>query len=267
MLFNYGYHSKCCYAIISTYSISFHIIRVYERPSLVDNELITDSSNLYLWYWSHQLNLYRKNWPCCTQDLGANFKAYCLATNLNCPWMISMYFYSTPFLNRIMVHNYIGRTQIFAIHWSPISFTEHNEPYGHCNACQCQTAVGPSSGQWIEVLWSVCASYAILFKYHNSHSYMSQECMLTCGGAATIRMMSSCALDNYAINGIHAHLKLGPISIATAAYSQCVMSNQFISRDIVRFLLVSCASTPYLVLRWVKVHHQNFFHSTQMYEM
>jgi len=97
--------------------------------------------------------------------------------------------------------------------------------------------------------------------------YMSQECMLTCGGAATIKMMSSCALDNYAINGIHAHLKLGPISIATVAYSQCVVSNQFISRDIVRFLLVSCASTPYLVLRWVKVHHQNFFHSTQMYEM
>ena len=64
-------------------------------------------------------------------DLGANFKAYCLATNLNCPWM---YFYSTPFLNRIIVHNYISRTQIFAIHRSPILFSQHNEPYGHCSA-------------------------------------------------------------------------------------------------------------------------------------
>ena len=50
--------------------------------------------------------------------------------------------------------------------------------------------------------------------------------MLTCGGAATIKMMSSCALDNYAINGIHAHLRLGPISTATVAYSQCVVSMQ-----------------------------------------
>jgi len=180
MLFSDGYHSKCCYTIISTYSISSHIIRVHERPPLVDNELITDSSNLYLWYWSHQLNLYRKNWLCCTQDIGANFKAYCLATNLNCPWMISMYFYSTPFLNRIMVHNYISRTQIFAIHWSPILFTLHNEPYGHCSAesnC-CGTF------QWT-VDWGICdLSVQVMpscssIKFHSSHRYMYQECMLT----------------------------------------------------------------------------------------
>jgi len=205
MLFNDGYHSKCCYTIISTYSISSHIIRVYERPSLVDNELITDSSNLYLWYWSHQLNLYRKNWSCCTQDLGAKFKAYCLATNLKCPWMICMYFYSTPFLNRIMVHDYISRTQIFAIHWSPISFTEHNEPYGHCSACQCQTAVGPSSGQWIEeFVICLCKLCHLVQISQFTRIYVSRMCVdmrWCCHNKDDVVMCPW-----YAINGMHAHL-------------------------------------------------------------
>ena len=67
--------------------------------------------------------------------------------------------------------------------------------------------------QFCCIFWSVCASYAILFKHQISHftqTYVSRVhadiIVIAVVLAATIKMMSSCALDTYAVNGIHAQL-------------------------------------------------------------